>query len=95
MTWTLGSSKTSSKHVNTDRTTFLGSYTSEIAWRDFYTHVMCAFPRTSMGRPYLEKFSEVKWETDGQALERWMQGKTGVPIVDAAMRQANTQGVHD
>jgi deoxyribodipyrimidine photo-lyase len=45
-----------------------------------------------MGRSYLEKFVEVKWETDGKALERWMQGRTGVPIVDAAMRQANTQG---
>lgn len=66
---------------------------SEVAWRDFYTHVMVAFPRVSMGRPYLEKFSDVKWEKDGQMLEAWKQGMTGVPIVDAAMRQAVSQGM--
>lgn len=65
---------------------------SEVAWRDFYTHVMAAFPRVSMGRPYLEKFADVEWEKDGTMLEAWKQGMTGVPIVDAAMRQANSQG---
>ncbi|CAE6479989.1 unnamed protein product [Rhizoctonia solani] len=62
------------------------------AWRDFYTHVMAAFPRVSMGRPFQEKFADVKWETNAAHLKAWKEGKTGVPIVDAAMRQANTQG---
>lgn len=78
--------------INPDRTTSPGSYISEVAWRDFYTHVMAAFPRVSMGRPYLEKFSAVKWEKDGKLLEAWKQGMTGVPIVDAAMRQGVSQG---
>jgi deoxyribodipyrimidine photo-lyase len=62
------------------------------AWRDFYTHIISAFPRVSMGRPYLERFSGVQWETNEEHLQAWKDGRTGYPIVDAAMRQANTQG---
>ena len=36
-----------------------------------------------MGRPYLEKFADVKWENNEEHLEAWKKGKTGVPIVDA------------
>lgn len=53
------------------------------AWRDFYTHVLAAFPRVSMGRPFSEKFANVKWETNEEHLQAWKDGKTGVPIVDA------------
>ncbi|KAG9086554.1 hypothetical protein FRC06_003028 [Ceratobasidium sp. 370] len=67
-------------------------WVSEVAWRDFYTHVMAAFPRVSMGRPFQEKYADVKWETNTAHLKAWKEGKTGVPIVDAALRQANTQG---
>jgi len=81
------------KQVDPDRTTSTGSYISEVAWRDFYTHILAAFPRVSMGRPYLEKFSAVRWEKDERGLEAWKKGMTGVPIVDAAMRQGVSQGL--
>lgn len=45
-----------------------------------------------MGRPFLEKFADVKWETNEEHLQAWKDGRTGVPIVDAGMRQANTTG---
>ena len=63
-----------------------------IAWRDFYTHVLAMFPRVSMGRPFLEKFANVSWETNEEHFQAWKDGRTGVPIVDAAMRQANKMG---
>jgi hypothetical protein len=63
-----------------------------IAWRDFYTHVLAAFPRVSMGRPFNEKFADVQWETNEEHLQAWKEGRTGVPIVDAAMRQCMTMG---
>jgi deoxyribodipyrimidine photolyase len=63
-----------------------------IAWRDFYGHVLAAFPRVSMGRPFREKYAGVQWETNHEHLEAWRAGRTGVPIVDAAMRQANSMG---
>ena len=55
---------------------------------------MAAYPRTSMGRPFQEKFADVFWEedVDGNVLQKWKDGKTGYPIVDAAMRQCKTQG---
>ena len=45
-----------------------------------------------MGRPYLEIYAGVRWETNEEHLQAWKDGKTGFPIVDAAMRQLNTQG---
>ena len=63
-----------------------------VAWRDFYTHVMCAWPRVSMGRPYQEKYADVKWELNEEHFNAWKEGKTGVPIVDAGMRQLNSMG---
>ena len=64
-----------------------------LAWRDFYTHVLAAFPRVSMGRPFQEKYDDVHWETNPEHFEAWRTGRTGVPIVDAAIRQANTMGL--
>jgi deoxyribodipyrimidine photo-lyase len=69
-----------------------GRWVMELAWRDFYTSIVAAFPRVSMGRPFNEKYASVKWEEDEEMLKRWQDGKTGVPIVDAAMRQMNTMG---
>ncbi|EJD53741.1 hypothetical protein AURDEDRAFT_141740 [Auricularia subglabra TFB-10046 SS5] len=69
-----------------------GVWTMELAWRDFYTHVMAAFPRVSMGRPFLEKYAAVKWETNEEHLQAWKDGMTGVPIVDAGMRQLKNHG---
>lgn len=45
-----------------------------------------------MGRPFNEKFAGTQWETDASTLDAWMKGMTGVPIVDAGMRQANQTG---
>jgi len=63
-----------------------------LAWRDFYTHVLAAFPRVSMGRPFQEKYANVQWESNPEHFEAWRSGRTGVPIVDAAIRQGNTMG---
>lgn len=45
-----------------------------------------------MGRPFLEKFANVSWEKNEEHLQAWKDGRTGVPIVDAGMRQANKMG---
>ena len=45
-----------------------------------------------MGRPYQEKFANIKWEVNEEHFNAWKEGKTGVPIVDAGMRQLNTMG---
>lgn len=47
-----------------------------------------------MGRPFQEKYADVKWESESRAghLQAWKDGRTGVPIVDAGMRQAKAMG---
>ena len=69
-----------------------GRWVMELAWRDFYIGVLTGFPRVSMGRPFSEKYASVVWEEDAAMLKKWQEGKTGYPIVDAAMRQLNTMG---
>ncbi|KIO30217.1 hypothetical protein M407DRAFT_69379 [Tulasnella calospora MUT 4182] len=87
--------KHSNDTFNASRGSGPGVWIQEIGWRDFYTHIMAAYPRVSMGRPYHEKYADVFWEedVDGKILEAWKEGKTGYPIVDAAMRQCKTQGM--
>ncbi|KAJ6628747.1 FAD binding domain of DNA photolyase-domain-containing protein [Mycena sp. CBHHK59/15] len=80
--------------VDGGKTTGIGRWVQEIAWRDFYTCILAGFPRVSMGRPFLEKFTAVVWEEGNIA--KWKAGQTGVPIVDAAMRCINEMGwVHN
>ena len=45
-----------------------------------------------MGRPFLEKFADVQWEINEEHLQAWKDGKTGFPIVDAAMRACKARG---
>jgi deoxyribodipyrimidine photo-lyase len=84
-------------HVNAAKDTGVGRWVQELAWRDFYTCILASFPRVSMGRPFLERFAAVKWESPEDdnnegALRKWEEGKTGVPIVDAAMRCISQTG---
>jgi len=48
--------------VDTEKSSGLGRWMQEVAWRDFYVNILAAFPRVSMGRPYIEKYSQVVWE---------------------------------
>ncbi|KAI0353585.1 hypothetical protein OH77DRAFT_1407066 [Trametes cingulata] len=80
------------KKLDVSRDTGVGRWIQELAWRDFYTHIVALFPRVSMGRPFQEKYAGVRWETNPAHLQAWKDGRTGVPIVDAAMRQARTMG---
>jgi deoxyribodipyrimidine photo-lyase len=67
------------------------AWLNELAWRDFYMAVLRHFPdvlRTSF-HPSLR---QIRWRTDPGALEAWQQGKTGFPVVDAAMRQLRSTG---
>jgi len=60
-------------------------------WRDFFTHVLWAKPAV-LGRPYQEQYGDLKWENDENKFAAWCAGKTGIPIVDAGMRQLNEIG---
>jgi deoxyribodipyrimidine photo-lyase len=61
----------------------------QLCWRDFYAQLLAANPHTA--REDLHPRSHA-WSIDGEALERWRTGHTGVPIVDAGMRQLHAEG---
>ncbi|MGG6295332.1 FAD-binding domain-containing protein [Leptolyngbya sp. AN02str] len=63
----------------------------ELAWREFYQHVMFHFPELAEG-PYRDPFKDFPWENNEQHFQAWCEGRTGYPIVDAAMRQMNETG---
>lgn len=65
---------------------------NELIWRDFYRHLLIAYPRLSKGHPFIGWTTFVQWHHSDSLLEKWQQGQTGYPIVDAAMRQLNTTG---
>lgn len=68
------------------------TWISEVAWRDFYKHVLANWPYVCMSKPFKYEYSNIEWEYDDELFEKWCQGRTGYPIVDAAMRQMNEMG---
>ena len=70
----------------------LGTWITEIAWRDFYINILYHYPRVSMHRAFKPETEALEWNTPGDKFEAWKTGNTGVPIVDAAMRQLNQTG---
>jgi deoxyribodipyrimidine photo-lyase len=59
---------------------------SEIAWRDFYRNVLFEFPRVCRNRAFKPATEAVAWRDDEDSFLAWCEGRTGYPIVDAAMR---------
>lgn len=59
----------------------------EIIWRDFYRHILVAYPRVCMNKPFKLDTLNVAWLHDDVKFEAFCQGKTGFPIVDAGIRQ--------
>jgi deoxyribodipyrimidine photo-lyase len=71
-----------------------GAFTwlSELAWRDFYRHLLVAFPRLSKEKSFNPKYDGLLWPDHSKEFEMWKAAKTGFPIIDAAMRQLHTTG---
>ncbi|MBE9005711.1 deoxyribodipyrimidine photo-lyase [Fortiea sp. LEGE XX443] len=67
------------------------TWQQELAWREFYQHAMYNFPELAEGA-YRDAFKNFPWETNEAHFQAWCEGKTGYPIVDAAMRQLNESG---
>ena len=66
---------------------------SELAWRDFYRHVLCDRPELIRHEAYNQKLDKaISWSNDEDNFTAWCSGRTGVPLVDAAMRCLNATG---
>jgi deoxyribodipyrimidine photo-lyase len=58
----------------------------ELAWREFSHHLLYHFPELPR-RNFNRKFDRFPWVDDKELLTCWQRGKTGIPIVDAGMRE--------
>jgi deoxyribodipyrimidine photo-lyase len=67
------------------------AWQKELAWREFYQQALYHFPAIADG-PYRDRFKDFPWDNDQELFQAWCEGKTGYPIVDAAMRQLNEVG---
>lgn len=68
------------------------SWLNELIWREFYRHLMVAWPALCRYQPFIPWTRHIVWQKNDHHLAAWQQGKTGYPIVDAAMRQLNALG---
>lgn len=64
---------------------------TQLYWRDFYYNIAYEFPNV-FGGAFREKYNKLKWDNNKHLFELWCKGETGVPIIDAGMRQLNTTG---
>ena len=62
----------------------------EIFWREFYNYILFHFPHSEFDN--LNKL-EIKWNENEEDFIKWCEGKTGVPIIDAAMIHLNNTGL--
>ncbi|HEY7535978.1 MAG TPA: deoxyribodipyrimidine photo-lyase, partial [Thermodesulfobacteriota bacterium] len=67
------------------------TFISELAWREFWYHIMHYFPETR-DLEFQEKRRKIKWINNKKWYEAWKEGETGYPIVDAGMRQLKEEG---
>lgn len=66
-------------------------YLKELAFREFWYHIRLYFPETRF-LEFQEKRRGIKWENDEGLLEKFINGETGYPIVDACVRALREEG---
>lgn len=67
----------------------VAAWVREIVFRELYRQTTLYTPHTVMNLPQNLKFNFVEWEKDEEGWYKWCEGKTGMPLVDAGMRQIN------
>ncbi|MGD9108320.1 MAG: deoxyribodipyrimidine photo-lyase [Gammaproteobacteria bacterium] len=70
----------------------ISTWISELIWRDFYKHLIFGFPFLCQHQPFKSYTDKISWKTNKKLFNAWKNGKTGYPIIDAAMQQLNQTG---
>lgn len=68
------------------------TYLNELIWRDFYQMILWHFPKVGKGHAFKAEYEKIKWRNNEEEFQKWCEGKTGYPIVDAGMRELNATG---
>jgi deoxyribodipyrimidine photo-lyase len=70
------------------------TWRGELAWREFFAHVLAAHPRL-VSQSYRREYDDLEWSSGAEAddaVAAWREGRTGFPFVDAGMRQLVATG---
>lgn len=68
-----------------------GAWLGELIWREFYAQVLWHFPHAAR-QSFRHEYANLPWENDAEEFAAWREGRTGYPIIDAAMRQLRATG---
>lgn len=68
------------------------TWLDELLWREFYQHILYDFPQVSKHQSFKAKTQNIPWRDDIEDLNAWRLGQTGIPIVDAGIRQMLATG---
>jgi deoxyribodipyrimidine photo-lyase len=67
-------------------------FLNELIWRDFYQMILWNFPHINNYQSFKTAYDKIEWRNNETEFEKWCEGNTGYPIVDAGMRELNTTG---
>lgn len=83
-----GNLESKRSNANKGATTWI----NELIWREFYKHILVGFPSVCMHRAFQPETDQIRWRDSEEDLQSWIDGATGYPIVDAAMRCLSQTG---
>jgi len=75
------------KALKSSNITFL----KELIWREFFMQILWHFPHT-VTKSFKPQYEAIQWRNNKEEFEKWCQGETGYPLVDAGMRELNQTG---
>ena len=67
------------------------TFLKELIWREFFMQILWHFPHT-VNSSFRPKYDAIQWRNNEDIFNKWCDGKTGYPIVDAGMRELNKTG---
>ncbi len=67
------------------------TFIKELAWRDFYFHLLEAYPKV-LDHEFNSDYRGLPWAEPDEKFAAWKEGQTGFPIVDAGMRELKATG---
>lgn len=79
------------RHASAEPGVGAAAWLSELIWREFYFAVLSARPDV-LRQCYRREFDALAWDDDAAHWSAWCAGRTGYPLVDAAMRELAAQG---
>ena len=67
-------------------------FLNELIWREFYHMIIWQFPHVNNYKAFKPAYDQIEWRSNESDFEKWCNGQTGYPIVDAGMRELNATG---